>query len=217
MNISFLEQLILAGGLKVHDEGDGGGADDKGGNDDAGAGAGADDKEKDGDNKQDAKTFTQEDVNNILAKNSKSATEKLLKDLGIEDFKGAKDGLKKLKEWQDSQKTDLEKLTGDNDALTKSASEKDKLIAQYKTKELASSKGVTDPKMQEKAMKLAMLSDEEDMSKALDAVLVEFPMFKGSGKPGQFGTSSNGGGANGGAADDARAAINKAMGIKPKA
>jgi hypothetical protein len=56
-----------------------------------------------------SKTFTQEDVNNIVAKEAKKAQEKLLKQLGIEDFNSAKEGLQKFKEWQDAQKTEAQK------------------------------------------------------------------------------------------------------------
>ncbi|WP_269757878.1 hypothetical protein [Thalassobacillus sp. C254] len=55
------------------------------------------------------KTFKQEDVNNVVAKETKKAQEKLLKQLGIEDFENAKEGMQKFKEWQDSQKTESEK------------------------------------------------------------------------------------------------------------
>lgn len=56
-----------------------------------------------------SKTFTQEEVNGLVAKESKSAIEKALKDLGIEDVKSAKEGLAKLKELRDAEKSDLEK------------------------------------------------------------------------------------------------------------
>ena len=61
------------------------------------------DKDKDG--------FTQDDVNAIAAREAKKAQEKLLKQLGIEDFDGAKEGMQKFKEWQESQKTEAEKQT----------------------------------------------------------------------------------------------------------
>lgn len=60
---------------------------------------------------QPPKTFTQEELNGIVAKESKSAVEKILKELGVEDVKGAKDGLSKLKELRDKDKTELEKAT----------------------------------------------------------------------------------------------------------
>src|SRR5690625_2897275 len=55
------------------------------------------------------KTFRQEDVNNIVAREAKKAQEKLLKELGIDDFDNAKEGLQKFREWQESQKTEQEK------------------------------------------------------------------------------------------------------------
>src|SRR5690625_6266165 len=54
-------------------------------------------------------TFSQEDVNNIVAREAKKAQEKLLKQLGIEDFDNAKEGFQKFQEWQESQKTEAEK------------------------------------------------------------------------------------------------------------
>lgn len=59
--------------------------------------------------KEEAKTFTQEEVNGLAAKEAKKAQEKIFKSLGFEDVKSAKDGLEQLKEWQDSQKTEAEK------------------------------------------------------------------------------------------------------------
>src|SRR5690554_4856496 len=55
------------------------------------------------------KTFTQEDVNNLIAREVKKAQEKLLKQLGIEDFNSAKEGLQRFREWQESQKTEAER------------------------------------------------------------------------------------------------------------
>lgn len=58
----------------------------------------------------------QSQVNGLIAKERKLAQEQLLKDLGIEDVKSAKDGLKKVKEIQEAQKTDLEKKTEELEA-----------------------------------------------------------------------------------------------------
>ena len=59
--------------------------------------------------KAEEKLFRQEDVNNIVAREAKKAQEKLLKQLGIDDFDSAKEGLEKFREWQESQKTEAEK------------------------------------------------------------------------------------------------------------
>ena len=73
--------------------------------------------------KTEEKTFTQEDVNNLVAKESKKAMEKLLRELGVEDVISAKEGLKKLKEIQDAQKSDYDKALETIEKLTKENTE----------------------------------------------------------------------------------------------
>lgn len=60
--------------------------------------------------KTEEKLIPQSQVNGLIAKESKIAVEKLLKDLGVTDFESAKDGLSKFKEMQDAQKTNEERL-----------------------------------------------------------------------------------------------------------
>ncbi|KXT79109.1 hypothetical protein [Streptococcus sp. DD13] len=55
------------------------------------------------------RTFTQEEVTGLVAKESKKAQEKIFKSLGFEDIKSAKEGFEKLKAWEDSQKSESEK------------------------------------------------------------------------------------------------------------
>ncbi|WP_153124664.1 hypothetical protein [Peribacillus tepidiphilus] len=88
--------------------GEGGNSGGEGGQAGAGEGAASQGGEGQGQTGSE-KTFTQEDVNNIVAKEAKKAQEKLLKQLGIEDFNSAKEGLQKFKEWQDTQKTEAQK------------------------------------------------------------------------------------------------------------
>jgi len=54
------------------------------------------------------KTFTQTDMNNIVAKNVKEALEKANKELGIESVAGGKKDLAEYKKYVDSQKSELE-------------------------------------------------------------------------------------------------------------
>ncbi len=124
-----------------------------------------------------AKTFTQEDVNAIVARESKAAVEKLLKEAGIAPEGDYKAALKAFREWQDSQKTELEKVTG---AL--SASEKAKAEAEAKANALerqitAMSKGIPADKA-EKYIKLAeaYINDKTDFAAALDLALKDFPI-----------------------------------------
>ena len=82
-------------------------------------------------------TFTQEQVNGIASKEAKKAQEKLLRDLGVEDFESAKDGLAKFKEYQDAQKTDVERQ---QEALQQAKERESKLSEDIsaKDKEIAS-------------------------------------------------------------------------------
>ncbi|EGL82098.1 hypothetical protein CathTA2_2461 [Caldalkalibacillus thermarum TA2.A1] len=135
---------------------------------------------------QQQNTFTQEDVNNIVAKEAKKAQEKLLKQLGIEDFNSAKEGLQKFKEWQESQKTEaekqaerLQKLETDYQTVT---SENETLKAQ-----LSAMKAGVNPDSVEDVVTLAknLVSDEVDMDQAIQKVLEKYPHFKAQQEPQQ--------------------------------
>lgn len=55
------------------------------------------------------KTFTQEEVNRLLKAEKESAKKGLLKELGVEDAKSAKEGLAKYKEIMDKDKSEADK------------------------------------------------------------------------------------------------------------
>lgn len=135
---------------------------------------------------QQDKTFTQEDVNNLIAKEKKKATEKILKDLGIEDFENAKEGLQKFKEWQESQKTEQEKQAEILQTLEK---EKNTLAEEnnnLKT-QLAALKAGVKAESVEDVVVLAQkyVSDEVDIDKAIQLVLEKYPHFKAQQEPQQ--------------------------------
>lgn len=58
---------------------------------------------------QQEKTFTQAEVNAMMAKEKEQGRKSILKELGVEDIKNAKQGLEDYKKYLESQKTDLEK------------------------------------------------------------------------------------------------------------
>ena len=60
-------------------------------------------------NQQQEKTFTQSEVNAMMAKEKDQGRKAILKELGVEDVKNAKDALDRYKEYLESQKTDLQK------------------------------------------------------------------------------------------------------------
>lgn len=125
------------------------------------------------------KTFTQQDVNNIAAKEAKSAQEKLLKELGIEDFNSAKEGLQKFQEWQDAQKTDAEKkdeqLNQLTDTNTSLQAENNTLKAQLS----AMKQGVNSESIEDVvALAERQVSDEVTLDDAIKSVIEKYPHFK---------------------------------------
>lgn len=126
-----------------------------------------------------SKSFSQEDVNNLIAKEKKKATEKILKDLGIEDFENAKEGLQKFKEWQDSQKTEQEKQAELLQTLEQEKSTLAKENEDLKT-QLAALKADVKAESVEDVVVLAhkYVSDEVDIDKAIQMVLEKYPHFK---------------------------------------
>ena len=128
--------------------------------------------------KAEERLFRQEDVNNIVAKEVKKTQEKLLKQLGIEDFNSAKEGLQKFREWQESQKTEQEKLQeklqkfqADNETL---ASENANLKAQ-----LAAIKQGVKAESVEDVIALAerLVNDETTIDDAIKQVIEKYPYF----------------------------------------
>ena len=55
------------------------------------------------------RTFTQTEVNAMMAKEKDQGRKAILKELGVEDVKNAKDALDRYKQFLESQKTDLQK------------------------------------------------------------------------------------------------------------
>lgn len=139
------------------------------------------------------KNFSQEDVNNIVAREVKKAQEKMLKQLGIEDFQSAKEGLQKFREWQDAQKTEAEKQAERLKELEESsqalANENETLKAQ-----LAALEAGVNPDSVADVVVLAknMVSDDVDMKGAIQKILEKYPHFKASAKEEQKPTFTTG-------------------------
>lgn len=69
------------------------------------------------------KTFTQEEVNRMMAKEKREGKLSVLKELGVEDVKNAKDGLKRYQDYLDSQKTEAEKAQAEVQRLAQEKAE----------------------------------------------------------------------------------------------
>lgn len=150
----------------------------------------------------DTKTFTQEQVNDLIAKGTAKEIEKLAKDLGVSDVKGLKDAAKKLKEYQDSQKTEAEKNA---EALRVAAAEKETLSSEnatLKAQLAAFQLGVKSDQL-EKVVKLAGTYEGETVEDKIKAVIKDFPSFVAATPQGGVVAF---GGPSGGAPSDANAA-----------
>lgn len=141
---------------------------------------------------QSGKTFTQEDVNRLLKNEKESAKKALLKELGVEDAKSAKEGLAKYKEILDKDKTAAEK-TGENlaaETKAKQEAEKRALLAEAKVEVLSAG---CKPDYLDDVITLAMtkVSDDKDLA----AVVKE--MKEGSRYSAFFGEFDGGSGDKG--------------------
>jgi hypothetical protein len=124
------------------------------------------------------KTFTQEDVNNIAAREAKKAQEKLFKELGIEDFESAKEGMSKFQEWQESQKTEAEKQADKLNKLEKSHADTQAENANLKA-QLSAVKAGVNPESVEDVVALAerQVTEEVSIDEAIKQVIKKYPHF----------------------------------------
>lgn len=127
---------------------------------------------------QEEKTFSQDDVNNLIARESKKAQEKLLKQLGIEDFDNAKDGFQKFKEWQESQKTEQEKQKEAFENLTKDKESLSSENASLKAQLSALKQGVKGDSVEDVvALAERLVSDDVTIDDAIKQVVEKYPHF----------------------------------------
>lgn len=123
-------------------------------------------------------TFTQEQLNAIVTRETRAKQEKMLKDLGIEDFDNAKEGMKKFQDWQESQKTEAdiknEKLTNLEKDFASTKSENQLLKAQINAVKL----GVQADSVEDVVILANRLVTEDvDMDSAIKTVIEKYPHF----------------------------------------
>ena len=122
--------------------------------------------------------FTQEDVNNLIARETKKVQEKIIKQLGVEDFDTAKEGMEKFREWQESQKTEQERQQEQFNTLKQNyesvTAEKEKLVAQVS----AMKAGVSAESVEDVVVLAnALVSDEVTIDEAIKQVTTKYPHF----------------------------------------
>lgn len=129
------------------------------------------------------KTFTQQDVNNIVARETKSTVERLLKEAGISDGSDYKRSLTEFKKWQDSQKSELELATEKITQAEAKATEAEKQMQEMRNQVEALSKGIPQNRIAQ-YIKLAEVykDDDTEFTDALDKALQEFPLMNNAQK-----------------------------------
>ncbi|MEG0579882.1 MAG: hypothetical protein RR490_08200 [Niameybacter sp.] len=143
------------------------------------------------------KTFTQAEVTAMMAKEKNQGRMSVLKELGVEDTKTAKDALIKHKEYLENQKTEVEKLQGES-ATEKSA----RLAAEQKVTLLehkfeAMKLGVK-PDCVDDIMALAQtrVTETKDFASAIGELKTKYPDFFGENPSGSGSEANKGTGGN---------------------
>lgn len=144
------------------------------------------------------KTFTQEEVNRLMKAEKESAKKALLKELGVEDAKTAKEGLAKYREILDKDKTDADKAKEDLAAETKAKGEAEKraLLAEAKVEVLSAG---CNPEYLDDVITLAMkkVTDEKDLATVVKE-MKEDQKYKAFFVAGGSGSEDHGTGGGGG-------------------
>ena len=136
------------------------------------------------DNDDDEKPIPQWKVNKIVTREVRKAQEDLLRQLGIEDFESAKEGLQKFREWQDAQKSreekQLEQFKKMEQQLEEFQTENTKLKAQI----AALKAGVRSDSLED-VIVLAnnLVNEDTSIDEAIQKVLKKYPQFKQASDP----------------------------------
>lgn len=122
-------------------------------------------EDREEDKNKGGKTFTQEEVNHLMKAEKESAKKALLKELGVEDAKTAKEGLEKYREILDKDKTESERAKEGLAAETKAKGEAEKraLLAEAKVEALSAG---CNPTYLDDLITLAMgrVTEDKDLS-----------------------------------------------------
>lgn len=176
--------------------GDNGGSEGSGGSEDHNPENNSGDQGSEGTGGKSGKTFTQSDVNRLLKAEKEAAKKALLKELGVEDAKSAKEGLAKYKEILDKDKTDAQKA---NEALgtetkAKEEAEKRALLAEAKVEVLSAG---CKPDYLDDVITLAMnrVSNDKDLTAVVKEMREDskYSAFFGEGDSGSGDTGTGGG------------------------
>ena len=157
--------------------------DQDGGEGKGGAGAATEGGEKtategEGTKTAQAKTFTQEQVNDLVTREKRREVEGFLKEIGFSDVKNAKEGLEKFKSWQESQRSDQEKTAERLKSIESELGAERTKTSTYEA-QFEALKANVPVERAEKVAKLALsgVYEGETIAEKVAAVLKEFPEY----------------------------------------
>lgn len=163
-----------------------------GGSGGAGAnGTGANSITGDGSGQEGNKTFTQEDINRIAAKEKAEGRRALLKELGIEDTEDSRNAIKNYLAQQDSQKSDLQKANERASKAEKAKADAEANAQAIQRKYDALAAGAKADTIDDlMALASIKVNDKTDFKSALEQVKKAYPVF--FNEPSQTGTVGTG-------------------------
>ncbi|AZS49212.1 hypothetical protein BpsS140_00019 [Bacillus phage vB_BpsS-140] len=124
------------------------------------------------------KSYTQDDVNSLMTKTERKAQEKLLRKLGVENFDNAKDGLEKYRDWQESQKTEAQKLQDSHTALEQERNTAMQELGVYKTQVAVLKAGINADSVEDVvALADRLVNDDTTIEEAISQVIEKYPYF----------------------------------------
>lgn len=125
-----------------------------------------------------SKTFTQEEVNRMMAEEKRQGRMSVLKELGVEDEASAKDALSKYQAGIEAQKSDLQKAQDAIKAEQESRAQAEAKARQLDNKLSALTKGVR-PEFLDDALAIAAtkVTDKEDLGEVLESMKERYAMF----------------------------------------
>ena len=127
----------------------------------------------------DGKTFTQAEVNRMLKAEKEKSKNSVLKELGVKDFKTAKDGIAKYLEQEAANKSDLQKANESVENLTKELEEANKNNAKLQAKIDAISLGANPKSVNDLVEIVISKIDEENDAKSVIESLKKNSAFSG--------------------------------------
>lgn len=131
------------------------------------------------------RTFTQAEVNAMMAREKNQGRASVLNELGIEDNGNLKESLAGYKQWVASQKTDLQKAQ-ESLATERTAKETAQSELQKANNKLAAIQAGVNAKYVDDVVALATarVTDKKDFATVLTEMKTTHPMFYGNGEEG---------------------------------